>query len=282
MNTQTHKQEPGFRSNIYWPHHLQDEGERRYRVVNCLTKQTLGEDLTWTEATARTLSLNPQDMDQQEALALMQESEQEAPRFEVSYTPILGGHAIEFEGPFVTLDEAREKSAEVYEEMDITDCSVEDHNEEWEPLNLQAKWLMAEEERQERRVKAERAETRQGTLLELGSVPLDNVAPVVAGLLDNRATARAATQSYYDEAERAFNQHPLAIKSGEELADWGEELGRVRAQEEMIETVITELARLSPGPVLFRMRVASLRKVCSVCGGVSHGPYCAAHEKNGS
>jgi hypothetical protein len=281
MSTHTQNLEPGgFHGNLYWPHRILDEGEQRYGVLHCLTKQVLGEGLSWTDVTAKVLSLNPQDMDQREALALMEESDREEPRFEVTYTPILGGHALEVEGPFATLDEAREKSDEVYEHMDITDCGVEDHEEEWQPLNLQAKWLMADEERKKGRVEVEPVEARQETLLEPRHVALDGVAQVLAGLLDNRATARASTQSYYDKAEQEFNLHPLDVKSGEELADWGEELSRIRAQEEMLETAANELTMLALDPVLFRMRVASFRKVCSVCGGASPGPYCAAHEKN--
>jgi hypothetical protein len=279
MSTQAQEQEPA-RGNMYWPHCILDEGEKHYSLLNCLTKQILREGLSWANATAQVLSLNPQDMDQREALALMQESEREEPRFEVTYTPILGGHALEVEGPFATLEEAREKSDEVYREMDLTDCEVEDHDEEWKPLNLQAKWLVADEERKKKRQKAELVEERQEPVKELGNVSLDDVARVLARLSDDRATACASAQSYYDAAEQEFNRCPLDIKFGEELADRGEELDRVRAQEEILEAVANELAILALDPMLFRRRVASLRKVCSVCGGASHGPYCAAHGKN--
>jgi hypothetical protein len=105
----------------------------------------------------------------------MEESEREAPRFEVTYTPKLGDHAIEFEGPFATLDDARDESARVYEVMDITDCEVEDHDEEWKPLNLQAKWLMAEEERQEKRVEAERIQTSTEDDLQAGMQKIEAI-----------------------------------------------------------------------------------------------------------
>jgi hypothetical protein len=64
MSIQPQKQEPDVCGNVYWLHCIRNEGEQRYGVLNCLTKQVLGEGLSWTEVTAQVLSLNPQDLDQ--------------------------------------------------------------------------------------------------------------------------------------------------------------------------------------------------------------------------
>jgi hypothetical protein len=137
-------------ANVYWPHHLVVLKEKgRYDVFHALKRETVARNLSYEEACQAALHLNPAHIGRGEARALMRESRKERPRFAVTYTPYLSSYRAEIEGAFPSLADAEAESEEVYEHLDLAEYEVDSHDEQWEPLNLQARWLQRERKREE-------------------------------------------------------------------------------------------------------------------------------------